>query len=194
MDNNPYELFQNWYNLACGTGIKEPNAMVLSTVTTDGHPASRVVLLKRIIENKLYFFTNYESRKAKQIDQHPQVSLLFHWHEPIHRQIRIEGIAGKSSREISQEYFSTRPRGSQIGAWASPQSHNIVDHDELKDRFQQIEKRFEGAEVPCPEFWGGFEIVPTKFEFWQSGEDRLHSRWLYTQDASGNWVKNLLAP
>jgi len=193
MAANPFELFDQWFTEVKGTAEVDPISMVISTVTADGKPTSRVVFLKRIVNNVYYFFTNYNSDKSKALTAHPYASLNFHWRLPQHRQVRIEGAVIKASAEISDEYFSTRPRGSQIGAWASPQSQVIRHREELEDKVAAIEKSFENRDVPRPEFWGGWGIVPERMEFWQAGEFRLHQRRLFVK--SGNrWTETLLAP
>ena len=201
---DPHEIFERWFDDAKGTALVEPNAMVLSTVDEQGKPSSRVVLLKRIENGVYYFFTNYDSRKSQAIAANPYAALNFHWRLPVHRQVRIEGPVVKASKEISEEYFRSRARGSQIGAWASPQSHKIENRKFLEERVKKIEERFQKQEGPLPENWGGFGVVPERFEFWQEGENRLHHRRLFVKAAGKDdgakdgsakaWREDLLAP
>jgi pyridoxamine 5'-phosphate oxidase len=191
---SPFELFDQWYSEAENGGQIEPNALVLSSVKDDGRPSSRVVLLKHIENHVYYFFTNYNSDKAKALIANPFATYNFHWRSPLHRQVRIEGDVIRASREISDNYFKTRPRGSQIGAWSSPQSQPIENRSDLESRVKEFEKQFEGRDVPRPEYWGGFGLKPTRFEFWQEGQSRLHMRRLFVFDSTGKWNESLLAP
>jgi pyridoxamine 5'-phosphate oxidase len=191
--SNPFAIFEQWYMAAEEAKIIEPNAMVLSTVDSDHRPHSRVVLFKRFHEEVLYFFTNYNSEKSKQLEKNPYAALNFHWREPAHRQIRIEGKITKASEQISDDYFATRGRGSQIGAWSSPQSQPIKSREELEKLVEENEKRFAGKNVPRPPFWGGWGLVATKFEFWEAGENRLHTRMVY-EKIGDSWESGLLGP
>jgi pyridoxamine 5'-phosphate oxidase len=195
---SPFDLFTEWYQTAEKGGQVEPNALVLSCVQESGRPSSRVVLLKHIEEQTFYFFTNYNSKKAQMLDAKPFASYNFHWRSPVHRQVRIEGEIVRASAKISDDYFRSRPRGSQIGAWASPQSQKIANRSDLEKRVSDFEKQFAGREIPRPEYWGGFGLKPTSFEFWEEGEFRLHSRRLFQRgDAGGaftSWSESLLAP
>ncbi len=192
--NDPVELFQRWMVEAINDHVKEPNAMILSTVDSTGQPELRTVLLKEIYEGGFVFYTNYESNKAKQIDQNPKVSLLFLWKES-ERQVRINGEAVKLSAEKAQSYFQKRPRGSQIGAWTSPQSTIIKDRDFLDRRKNDMENKFAGIPIlDKPDFWGGYKIVPDKIEFWQGRDNRLHDRLLYTKQEDSLWKIDRLAP
>lgn len=193
LGENPFLVFNDWFNAAEKAGVTEPNAMVLSSLGADQMPASRVVLLKDVQDEVFYFFTNYNSTKSQEMLKNPRVAINFHWRLPFHRQIRIQGQVQKATAEISDEYFSTRPRGSQIGAWSSPQSQKITGRQQIEDIVKTFEKKFEGQTVPRPEFWGGFGITASSFEFWQEGEFRLHTRWKYTKSAQG-WKSELLAP
>ncbi len=176
-------------------GNFEPTAMILATVDSQGMPSARVVLLKEFDDRGLCFFTNYESEKGKELKAHPQGALVFHWEKPLHRQIRVRGTFEKMSYEQSNAYFQTRPRGSQIGAWSSPQSQVIQSRDELKQSVQAIEERFKGGEIPCPENWGGYRLQPLSFEFWQAQEFRLHDRMKFSRSKpSGPWIAQRLAP
>jgi len=189
VDPDPIVQFRSWFQEAIAAELHEPNAMVLSTADTHGQPTSRIVLLKDIDETSLFFFTNYTSRKALEIATNPKVGLLFFWGE-LERQVRIEGVAEQASREISEEYFATRPRGSQIGAWASPQSAVLPDRETLAKNQAEAEEKFGHGEVPCPPFWGGFRVTPHYYEFWQGGRDRLHDRLAYQRpdDAKDGWA------
>lgn len=193
--NTPMIQFKQWYDSAQIPELPDTNRMVLSTVSKEGKPSSRVVLLKRYIEDEIYFFTNYNSRKAQEIGESSLVSLLFHWYEPSHRQIRIEGTIRKADPSVSEEYYNSRPRGSRIGAWSSPQSEVIADREQLEKLVKETESRYEGQEdIPCPPHWGGYAITPKLVEFWQEGEFRLHHRERYCLEDNGKWAKELLAP
>lgn len=187
---NPFEQFQHWFDFAVDVDAFYANAMTLSTVH-DNKPSSRVVLLKEMDEKGFVFFTNYTSAKSKEIAENKHASLLFFWKE-LERQIRIEGVLEKVSAENSDEYFKTRPRESQIGAWASPQSTTIT-RQELEKRVAEFTKKFEGQEVPRPDFWGGFRLLPKRFEFWQGRAGRLHDRFVYVNDNSV-WKIEQIAP
>lgn len=189
---SPFELFVQWFGEAERAGEVEPNAMILSTVGADGRPNSRAVLLKDFSEKGLTFFTNYNSDKAADIMRAPGVGLIFFWPN-LSRQVRISGAAGKTSRKINEEYFATRPRGAQIGAWASAQSAPIEGREILQKRISEFEAKFSSDSVPCPEHWGGFLVTPDKFEFWQGRESRLHDRVLYALQ-SGAWRISRLSP
>lgn len=191
---SPISLFQQWYAEAEKAQQIEPNAMVLSTIRSDQRPTSRLVLLKHIQDETFYFFTNYNSQKSKALFEHRFASYNFHWRLPLHRQVRMEGEVFKASAEISDMYFKTRPRGSQIGAWSSPQSQKIKNREELEKLVAQFEKQFEGRDVPRPEYWGGFGLKPDRIEFWQEGEFRLHTRREFVLTASHQWEESLLAP
>ncbi len=190
---SPISLFQDWYSQAEKAGQVEPNAFVLSTIRADDRPTSRVVLLKHTEDNTFYFFTNYNSDKSKALLQCRFASYNFHWRLPFHRQVRMEGEVFKASDAISDMYFKTRPRGSQIGAWSSPQSQPIQNREELEQKVADIENKFKGKDVPRPEFWGGFGLKPDRIEFWQEGEFRLHTRRLFVLK-KGQWQETLLAP
>ena len=188
----PWELFSYWFENARNTKILEPNAMILSTVTQDGQPTSRVVLLKDFDQSGLVFFTNYLSQKGEQLAHNPRASILFWW-ESLQRQIRIEGEVVKIGEEESDTYFQSRPYGSRLGAWVSEQSQTIVDRTVLEKRQTEFEKKFAEGNVPRPDHWGGYRLTPNKFEFWQGRSNRLHDRLLYQmqQDA---WTRARLAP
>lgn len=192
--SNPIELFQQWMVQAINHHVKEPNAMIMSTVDQDGQPEARTVLLKEIYEEGFVFYTNYNSNKAKQILANPKVSLLFLWLES-ERQVRISGTATKISTQKSKEYFQKRPRGSQIGAWTSPQSEVIPNRTFLTSRKNEIENQFAGVPIlDKPDFWGGFKIDPQKIEFWQGRDNRLHDRLLFTKSEDSSWKIDRLAP
>jgi pyridoxamine 5'-phosphate oxidase len=190
---DPIIQFEKWFNEALQAQLTEPNAMHLATVNEQGKPSSRIVLLKGIENKKFIFYTNYQSKKGKELDANPNCALTFFWPE-LERQVRIEGIAQRVDLQISEEYFQSRPRGSQIGAWSSPQSSVIQNRSILDDRVEQIEKKFQGLEIlPKPQQWGGYQIAPTLFEFWQGRPNRLHDRIEYTIE-DGTWNMYRLAP
>ncbi|MCC6138003.1 MAG: pyridoxamine 5'-phosphate oxidase [Bdellovibrionaceae bacterium] len=191
---SPIDQFNEWYRDAEKAEVVEPYAFVLSTVDGLNQPHSRVVLWRRLIDGVFYFFTNYTSNKSKDIAENTKVAMNFHWRLPFHRQIRIQGTVSKAAKEISDEYYSSRPRGSQIGAWASPQSQDIADRTVLEKLVKEFEEKFaDKKEIPRPEFWGGFGITPEYFEFWQEGDSRLHNRTVYTKE-KGVWVRKTIAP
>ncbi len=194
LDKNPIVQFHHWFQDVLKADIPDPNAMTLSTSTPDGKPSARIVLLKDYSEDGFSFYTNYESRKGVQMKENPFVSLTFFW-QPLHRQIRVEGKVEKLSSEVSNEYFQSRPRGSQVGAWASPQSAEIQDRDILITKVEDIQKRFEAEEaLPLPPFWGGYLVKPSQIEFWQGQPSRLHDRALYKLIKNGSWELSRLAP
>ncbi len=195
MDAKPDELFEKWFDAARKAGIFEPTAMTLATVDTEGLPDARVVLLKEYNAQEFCFFTNYESAKSQEIVNNPKGALVFHWEKPLHRQIRIRGLIEKLSYERSNSYFQTRERGSQIGAWSSPQSRAIKSRKQLEDLVQSTEERFAGGPVPCPENWGGFCLKPLQIEFWQAGLHRLHDRLQFSREnLDSPWLARRLAP
>lgn len=193
LDRNPIRQFQQWFEDAIATGIPEPNGMSLATVAADGQPWVRTVLLKLYDENGFVFFTNYESNKSEQIAGHPQVALLFPW-VALARQVQITGTASRISTAESLKYFATRPRGSQIGAWASPQSRVITSRSLLDAKVDEIKHKFSEGKVPLPAFWGGFRVRPATIELWQGRESRLHDRFLYSRTTEGEWRIERLAP
>lgn len=193
VSKNPVEQFQKWFDEACKAELPEPNAMNVATVTERGTPTSRVILLKGIEDNKFIFFTNYQSDKGRELEKNPAVALTFFWSE-LERQVRIEGIATRLDVKKSEEYFQSRPRGSQIGAWSSPQSAVIKDRTILEERVRQMEEKFKGHEVlPKPQQWGGYEVEPLLIEFWQGRASRLHDRIEYV-NVDGKWQIHRLAP
>jgi pyridoxamine 5'-phosphate oxidase len=189
---NPFAQFGQWLDEAIAEKIDDPNAMTLATASSDGRPAARVVLLRGFDAKGFVFFTNYESRKGAEIEENPQASLLFFWAQ-MERQVRVDGRVGKTSRRVSTAYFATRPRESQIGAWASAQSRVIASRQELEEKIAALERKFAGKTVPCPDFWGGYILKPQTFEFWQGRKSRLHDRLLYTKTKSG-WKMERLSP
>lgn len=191
---DPFEQVTRWMDKSRRAGLPEPNAMSVCTVGPDGTPSQRMVLMKHISpERGVIFYTNYGSRKARELDAHPRCSALFHYHI-LQRQIRITGRAERATRGESEAYFRTRPRGSQLGAWASLQSEALPDRATFEARYAEIEARFKGKTVPCPDFWGGYRILPDRFEFWQGRAYRLHDRLVYTLQEDGSWKIHRLYP
>jgi len=195
LSEDPFEQFKNWFEESVRTaGEREPNAMTLATASQIGMPSVRVVLLKGFDSHGVIFFTSYESRKAQQLAENPNAALNFHW-PWLERQIQIEGIVQKTSREESQAYFDQRPLGSRLGAIASErQSAPIENRRVLEERLSALKTRYESTEPPLPDFWGGYRLVPRRFEFWQGRENRLHDRFLYLPAADGLWKIDRLAP
>ena len=191
---DPREQFRRWFEEALNANLYEPNAMTLATSTPDGRPSARVVLLKGFDELGFTFYTNYEGRKAKELEENPYCALVFYWGE-LERQVRIEGRAGRVSKGESDAYYRSRPRGSQLGAWASAQSRPASDREALEERLRGLEAEYEGREVPRPPFWGGYRVEPEEIEFWQGRENRLHDRLLYRrQESGGGWRIERLQP
>lgn len=191
---NPLELFKKWFHEVDSFFPEdETNAMTLSTIGLDGFPKSRVVLLKQFTHEGFIFFTNYTSEKGKAIVNNPHVSLSFFWHGA-ERQIIIKGQAEKIAANLSDGYFESRPRGSQLGALVSNQSEIIESREALEAKLKKLEEHYEGKEIPRPEFWGGFIVKPIEIEFWQGRPNRLHDRIRYQLDDAFNWVKNRLSP
>jgi pyridoxamine 5'-phosphate oxidase len=192
-DADPIELFQAWLEIAEEAGIHEPNAIALATATAEGVPSVRMVLLKGIDERGFVFFTNYESRKASEIEANPHAGLCIHW-PVLERQIRVTGSVTRISEEESYAYFRSRGRGSRLGAWASRQSQPLPDRAELEGRVREMKERFQGDEVPLPPYWGGYRIVPDQIEFWQGKADRLHERLVFSRPVGGVWGTERLYP
>lgn len=192
-DHNPFRQFEQWFQAATDAGINEPNAMCLSTVSPEGRPSSRMVLLKIWDEQGFVFFTNFGSRKAAEIAGNNHVALLFYW-EPLQRQVRIEGKTSTVSLVESAAYFATRPRGSQLGAWCSAQSTTISSRSILELKLAEIKQKFLHQQIPLPSFWGGYRVTPDRFEFWQQGADRLHDRIEYTIAPEIGWTTQQMAP
>lgn len=191
---NPMELFQKWfYEVDHSDGVDEANAMTISTIGLDGYPKGRVVLLKKYTYEGFIFYTNYNSEKGKAILKNPNVCLSFFWHAA-ERQIIIKGKAEKIAENLSDGYFESRPRGSQLGAIVSNQSDVVKDRSELEEKLKQLEKAYEGKEIERPKFWGGFIVKPVEIEFWQGRANRLHDRIRYKLDAEFNWKIERLAP
>lgn len=189
---DPFDLFRQWYEEAGTSSLTLPNAMSLSTLRKDGTPASRMVLLSSYDLRGFVFHTNYESDKGMEISSCPRAALLFWW-EPLNRQVRIEGAAERTTAGESDAYFAGRPRGAQLGAWASDQSRNLPNRETLEARLREIETRHAGAPVPRPPHWGGYRVIPSSFEFWAGREDRLHERIRYER-TPGGWAKVRLFP
>lgn len=191
--DDPLELFGQWYGEALRLG-GEANAMVLATVGDDGAPSARTVLLKDLDEGDFVFYTNYVSRKARELAAHPACALMFPWY-PLQRQVRVEGLAARVSRAESENYFASRPRDAQLGAWASPQSEQVPSRQDLEQRLEWAAVRFRGRDVECPPSWGGYRVTPLRIEFWQGRPGRLHDRLLYQRTApSAPWTRVRLAP
>jgi pyridoxamine 5'-phosphate oxidase len=193
--DQPDVQLARWLAEARAAGLHEPNAMVLSTVGSDARPSSRMVLLKGLDDGGLVFYTNYESRKSRDLAANPRCCLLFPW-EPLQRQVRVEGAARRLDTAVSDRYFAIRPRGAQIGAWASPQSTVVPDRDALEAAYAEAAARWRATEpVPRPEDWGGFVVQPEAVEFWQGRPDRMHDRLRYRRtDEGGGWTVERLAP
>jgi pyridoxamine 5'-phosphate oxidase len=190
--SEPMLLFQKWYKEAYEKNCSEPHKMVVSTVDKNGFPSSRIVYMKELLEEGLIFYTNFQSKKGRDIAENPNVSVLFYW-DCLERQVRIQGKAVIAPNEISDDYFSSRPRGSQIGAWASRQSEAIESREELDKAYLEIEKRFEGQTIPRPDFWGGYLIQPEYIEFWQGRPSRLHDRICFRKQGN-SWNVTRINP
>jgi pyridoxamine 5'-phosphate oxidase len=191
---DPLLQFERWYAQAIDAGLTEPNAMTLSTVDAAGRPQSRYVLLRGLDERGFRFYTNFASAKARELDAHPQAALTFGWLE-VHRSVRVTGRAERVDADESDAYFATRPRDSRIGAWASPQSAVLESRGELDARVADVTARFEAQEdIPRPEFWGGYLVVPEVVEFWQGRPSRLHDRLRYVREPGGAWAVERLGP
>ncbi|MDQ2777550.1 MAG: pyridoxamine 5'-phosphate oxidase [Acidobacteriota bacterium] len=191
-ETNPIVQFERWLKNAQVAGLKEPNAMTLATATRDGKPSARVVLLKEVSDLGFVFYTNYSSRKGQDLATNPFAALTFYWAE-LERQVRVEGRIEVLSRAESESYFRVRPRGSQLGAWASNQSEVAFSRDEIEGRLKDVEARFSGV-IPAPEYWGGYRVFPEAIEFWQGRPNRLHDRILYRKQTDGNWSLERLWP
>ncbi len=191
--SDPIAVLRRWLSEAAAAGLHEPNAMVLATANSEGTPAARMVLLKGIDPAGLTFFTNYESGKAAELAARPDAALLLPWH-PLQRQVRVAGRTMRLSRVENEAYFAVRPRGSQLGAWASPQSEEVADRAVLDARYEEMEQRFADVDpLPCPPYWGGYRVEPRTVEFWQGRANRMHDRLRYYRDGSG-WRCVRLAP
>ena len=191
---DPISQFRSWFDRAQEkSGLLHPNAACLSTVDPEGRPEGRIVLLKGLDSRGLAVYTNLESAKAMALEKSPEAALTFHW-EALGRQVRVQGSVEQVDPEEADAYFRTRPRGSQLGAWASQQSRPLDDRSELEERMAEVQARFQGKEVPRPPFWGGYRVVPRSVEFWQEGPDRLHDRLRYQKTSEGDWEVVRLNP
>ena len=193
VDRDPIKLFQAWFSDAIAAKLPLPEAMNLATATPEGRPSSRMVLLKQVDDEGFVFFTNYHSAKAQQLERNPYAALVFYWPQ-LDRQVRIEGKVERTSVAESAEYFRTRPRESQIGAWASPQSNVIPGRDVLEQRARELEEYYRDREIECPGHWGGYRLRPDRIEFWKSRVGRLHDRILYELSSDNAWMIKRLAP
>ena len=193
LPSEPVELFETWLQQAVTAKLTDPTAMTVATVDESGQPFQRIVLLKHFDKKGFVFFTNLASRKAQHIQEHKKVSLHFPWH-PLERQVHITGVAEKLSIAENVKYFSSRPKESQIAAWASKQSSRITARSALEGKFLELKQKFAQGEIPVPTFWGGFRIKVETIEFWQGGEHRLHDRFLYTDQHQSEWNIERLAP
>lgn len=194
-DRDPLDLFQEWFHEARESGLLLPESMALATATPDGVPSVRMVLLKGVDERGIVFFTNYGSAKARELEANPNASVCFHW-AILERQVRMAGLVTRISEEESMAYFSSRPRGSRIGAWASKQSEPLPARKELEGRVKEFDERYPGDNVPLPPFWGGYRLAPRRIEFWQGKADRLHERLVFSRagDTAGEWDTRRLYP
>ena len=193
VDRDPIKQFQAWFDDAIAAKLPLPEAMNLATATPEGRPSSRVVLLKQVDQKGFVFFTNYHSAKAQQLESNPYAALVFYWPQ-LDRQVRIEGKVERTSVAESAEYFQTRPRESQIGAWASPQSSVIAGREVLEERASELEEYYRDREIECPGHWGGYRLRADRIEFWKSRLGRLHDRILYELMSDGEWAIKRLAP
>jgi pyridoxamine 5'-phosphate oxidase len=191
-DRDPIELFREWFAAAADSGIFMPESMALATATRDGAPSVRMLLLKGVDERGFVFYTNYGSRKAEELESNPQASLCFHW-AVLERQVRVEGTVERVSHEESFAYYSSRLRGSRIGAWASRQSQPLASREELEERVRRFDKQYAGGDVPLPPFWGGYLLRPRVMEFWQGKANRLHERLVFRR-GEGRWETVRLYP
>lgn len=193
IDPDPIRQFQIWLSDAIEAQIPLAEAMTLATATPDGKPSARMVLLKQVDQDGFVFFTNYRSAKARQLDANPYASLVFYWYQ-LERQVRVEGGVTRVSEQESRDYFQTRPRESQIGAWASDQSAVIPDRDVLELRAHELEALYCDRDIDCPDHWGGYRVAPDRIEFWKGRVGRLHDRILYRRESDGIWTISRLAP
>jgi len=193
LDPDPFIQFDYWFNEAMGVEAMDANAMTLATVSGDGQPSVRTVLLKYYDQSGFVFYTNLGSRKSVEMDGNPKVALLLYWHE-LHRQVKITGLAQRISVAENIRYFMRRPRDSQIGAWVSKQSSLISSRSVLENEFAKMKEKFGAGEIPLPSFWGGYRVAPSSIEFWQGRENRLHDRFMYRRAGEGAWDVGRLAP
>ncbi len=190
---DPFQQFEKWWEELLGSGVEEANAMTLATASNDGIPSARIVLLKGVDEKGFIFFTNYDSYKGRQLQENPRASLVFFWKE-LERQLRITGLVEKLSNQENDQYFESRPEGSKIGAWASPQSMVIRSREWLEENEKYMRNRFENKPIHRPPYWGGYRTKPITMEFWQGRPNRLHDRIQYSLQGDGNWMIERLAP
>ena len=191
-DPDPFAQFKAWYRGALDAGVPRADAMTLATATTEGSPSARMVLLKEFDRRGFVFYTNYQSRKAEELETNPKAALVFHWPQ-LQRQVRITGTLSRVAHEDSERYFSSRPRGARLAAWASRQSEVVPSRRALEERFAELEQEYRDADIPLPPWWGGYRVVPGTFEFWEGREDRLHDRLRYSRRRDG-WLVERLAP
>lgn len=191
--DDPIDFFAKWFGEAQAADADEVNAMTLATVDGNNHPHARIVLLKGVDNQEFVFYTNYLSDKGQEMAANPNVSLLFFWKE-LERQVRIEGTVSKTASQISDEYFASRPDGSKLGAWSSPQSRIIPNRNILDENYLKYENRFSDQQIPRPEHWGGYSVKPQRMEFWQGRSNRMHDRVVFLLSDSGVWEKHRLAP
>ncbi|MEN9402824.1 MAG: Pyridoxine/pyridoxamine 5-phosphate oxidase [Verrucomicrobiota bacterium] len=193
LEKNPFRQFEKWFQEVEAAKVTEPNAMSLATVDRSGRPSVRTVLLKGCDGRGFVFYTNYESRKGRELEANAKASLLFPW-IALERQVIIEGTVARVAREEAEVYFHSRPRASQLAAWASPQSTAVAGRAVIEESYRVVEKKYEGREVPLPPHWGGYRVTPETVEFWQGRRSRLHDRLRYRRESNGDWVIERLAP
>lgn len=193
LEADPVRQFRRWLDQAIELKLDDPTAMVLATAGEEGMPSQRIVLLKGLDEQGFVFYTNYASRKARELEANPCAGALFPWHR-LDRQVRVNGVISRTSESVSRAYFASRPRDSQLAAWASAQSREIPSREHLMKALGEVRERFEGQDVPLPDNWGGYCLKPQEVEFWQGGEHRLHDRFRYRLTAAGEWRIDRLAP
>jgi pyridoxamine 5'-phosphate oxidase len=193
VDSNPIALFKRWFDAAIASGSRLPDAMTLATASKDGRPSARLVLLKQVDDDGFVFYTNYNSQKARELEENPRAALVSYWVQ-LDRQVRVEGAVVRVSAAESDEYFRTRPRESQLGAIASPQSEVVASREVLEQRFRELEEAYRESEVNRPAHWGGYRLRPERIEFWQNRAGRLHDRIVYERQADRGWAIKRLAP
>ncbi|HEX3797725.1 MAG TPA: pyridoxamine 5'-phosphate oxidase [Verrucomicrobiae bacterium] len=193
LDADPIAQFSRWFQQAVASAVPEPNAMTLATADADGRPSSRIVLLKNTDARGFIFYTNYDSRKGRELDANPNAALTFFWPQ-LERQVCIAGTVSKVSREESEHYFNSRPKGSRLSAWVSHQSEAVADRAALEKKLAELEAKYPGETVPLPPYWGGFCVTPTRVEFWQGRPNRLHDRFCYVRQPGQAWLIERLSP